>query len=175
MIRRPPRSTLFPYTTLFRSRSARAWFRFRRETRYLTVFRSERPRASSASALSRPPPWRARADRPDDRRERLGGRCRNPGRPEVLRLGRGAWDVRDHVRDGPEHALRRLDLPDPGRGNPEATPRRPRGLRCPGGEDRDALLRGNRSDRREGASGHHIPPRRGPGHGGDGRGAPRAG
>src|SRR2546429_2992408 len=25
MIRRPPRSTLFPYTTLFRSRSASAW------------------------------------------------------------------------------------------------------------------------------------------------------
>src|SRR6266513_5202446 len=25
MIRRPPRSTLFPYTTLFRSRSARSW------------------------------------------------------------------------------------------------------------------------------------------------------
>src|SRR2546426_5298433 len=25
MIRRPPRSTLFPYTTLFRSPSARAW------------------------------------------------------------------------------------------------------------------------------------------------------
>src|SRR5258708_9361184 len=25
MIRRPPRSTLFPYTTLFRSRSQRSW------------------------------------------------------------------------------------------------------------------------------------------------------
>src|SRR5260221_3056586 len=25
MIRRPPRSTLFPYTTLFRSRSSRPW------------------------------------------------------------------------------------------------------------------------------------------------------
>src|SRR5947209_15537986 len=34
MIRRPPRSTLFPYTTLFRSRTvgARAWLR-RRPTR----------------------------------------------------------------------------------------------------------------------------------------------
>src|SRR3712207_8802444 len=29
MIRRPPRSTLFPYTTLFRSASARAWWMFR--------------------------------------------------------------------------------------------------------------------------------------------------
>src|SRR5205085_6613570 len=27
MIRRPPRSTLFPYTTLFRSHSANAWWR----------------------------------------------------------------------------------------------------------------------------------------------------
>src|SRR5690242_20950688 len=27
MIRRPPRSTLFPYTTLFRSRAGRAWQR----------------------------------------------------------------------------------------------------------------------------------------------------
>src|SRR2546423_9780781 len=27
MIRRPPRSTLFPYTTLFRSRSSRPWAR----------------------------------------------------------------------------------------------------------------------------------------------------
>src|SRR3989454_6583061 len=30
MIRRPPRSTLFPYTTLFRSRAARALHRLRR-------------------------------------------------------------------------------------------------------------------------------------------------
>src|SRR5438552_14878640 len=29
MIRRPPRSTLFPYTTLFRSRWASAWASFR--------------------------------------------------------------------------------------------------------------------------------------------------
>src|SRR3712207_8716636 len=27
MIRRPPRSTLFPYTTLFRSRTARDWYK----------------------------------------------------------------------------------------------------------------------------------------------------
>src|SRR3712207_7451016 len=32
MIRRPPRSTLFPYTTLFRSRSARCASRTRRES-----------------------------------------------------------------------------------------------------------------------------------------------
>src|SRR5205823_7636104 len=29
MIRRPPRSTLFPYTTLFRSRSRDRWLRFK--------------------------------------------------------------------------------------------------------------------------------------------------
>src|SRR3712207_8714230 len=33
MIRRPPRSTLFPYTTLFRSRGARAVARDRRAAR----------------------------------------------------------------------------------------------------------------------------------------------
>src|SRR6266576_6680580 len=33
MIRRPPPSTLFPYTTLFRSRSRTAWTRFARATR----------------------------------------------------------------------------------------------------------------------------------------------
>src|SRR2546430_4356079 len=32
MIRRPPRSTLFPYTTLFRSGGRRAWGRRRRRT-----------------------------------------------------------------------------------------------------------------------------------------------
>src|SRR3990172_6046506 len=35
MIRRPPRSTLFPYTTLFRSRSARCW-----STASVPIFRS---------------------------------------------------------------------------------------------------------------------------------------
>src|SRR5436309_7799984 len=33
MIRRPPRSTLFPYTTLFRSRSRAAWLLFPPERR----------------------------------------------------------------------------------------------------------------------------------------------
>src|SRR5689334_24706716 len=32
MIRRPPSSTLFPYTTLFRSDNARAWYRRAQET-----------------------------------------------------------------------------------------------------------------------------------------------
>src|SRR6476661_10542426 len=44
MIRRPPRSTLFPYTTLFRSPSGRP----------------ARPRpAAAASRAPRPPPWRS--------------------------------------------------------------------------------------------------------------------
>src|SRR2546430_12653902 len=38
MIRRPPRSTLFPYTTLFRSLSAQAEARrFEREAAYVTL------------------------------------------------------------------------------------------------------------------------------------------
>src|SRR5256885_13056131 len=44
MIRRPPRSTLFPYTTLFRSLSPR---------------RSRRPTRHSASSSSRLPPARS--------------------------------------------------------------------------------------------------------------------
>src|SRR5574340_1614602 len=34
MIRRPPRSTLFPYTTLFRSRRQRRWQRARHRARH---------------------------------------------------------------------------------------------------------------------------------------------
>src|SRR5207249_12139553 len=111
----------------------------RRDTLYLTLFRRGAVRASSASALSRPSPWRARADRPDDRGQRFGGRCRNPGGPEVLRVRWRPRDLRHHVRDGPEHALRRLDLPDSGGGGPKATPRRPRGLRGARRQDGHAL------------------------------------
>src|SRR5258706_1748686 len=39
MIRRPPRSTLFPYTTLFRSDQVAGWFG--RGRRFLTEVRSE--------------------------------------------------------------------------------------------------------------------------------------
>src|SRR3712207_9317308 len=35
MIRRPPRSTLFPYTTLFRSHKACEGFRYKNKTRYM--------------------------------------------------------------------------------------------------------------------------------------------
>src|SRR5262245_15646978 len=67
MIRRPPRSTLFPYTTLFRSRCCEIWCRRRclaararsiaaarsaRGCRFMRAMRSRRsPRFSSASEL----------------------------------------------------------------------------------------------------------------------------
>src|SRR2546427_3892757 len=54
MIRRPPRSTLFPYTTLFRSRRAgRPDHRSR--TSELGVFASRRQRARSAGAADKQP------------------------------------------------------------------------------------------------------------------------
>src|SRR3712207_8369463 len=47
MIRRPPRSTLFPYTTLFRSRPRRRWLR--------CCPMSRRPRMSDRFPGRRPP------------------------------------------------------------------------------------------------------------------------
>src|SRR2546421_7174338 len=41
MIRRPPRSTLFPYTTLFRSHFLRAFERFAQRERFLPLTRGE--------------------------------------------------------------------------------------------------------------------------------------
>src|SRR2546428_1888151 len=40
MIRRPPRSTLFPYTTLFRSQAAALWFENNVLQRYDTPYRN---------------------------------------------------------------------------------------------------------------------------------------
>src|SRR2546430_10635138 len=45
MIRRPPRSTLFPYTTLFRSPKSNAWLRFARR----------RPEARKSMCPAEPP------------------------------------------------------------------------------------------------------------------------
>src|SRR5688572_31794460 len=60
MIRRPPRSTLFPYTTLFRSRVARA------------RGSADRSFGCSSSALAgRPSSSGARADRVDRKSTRL--------------------------------------------------------------------------------------------------------
>src|SRR5258705_10039147 len=44
MIRRPPRSTLFPYTTLFRSREAAAWLSRVTVRVALNILESERAR-----------------------------------------------------------------------------------------------------------------------------------
>src|SRR2546422_2583318 len=66
MIRRPPRSTLFPYTTLFRSNATRRNARRVRRSRggrgvlmqYTTA--SDRPNdAKAASRMSRAPPTRS--------------------------------------------------------------------------------------------------------------------
>src|SRR2546430_4367774 len=50
MIRRPPRSTLFPYTTLFRSPKSNAWLRFARR----------RPEARKSMCPAEPPEIRHR-------------------------------------------------------------------------------------------------------------------
>src|SRR5687768_18095827 len=64
MIRRPPRSTLFPYTTLFRSRSAH---RRRRPARRGRA-RSRRASDRQPGGVVRPPPGRReRADRKSTR------------------------------------------------------------------------------------------------------------
>src|SRR3712207_7624797 len=65
MIRRPPRSTLFPYTTLFRSRR-----RLRRSPRLPRALGRVRARAADLRQADRPPPVRAGHDRRDGARLR---------------------------------------------------------------------------------------------------------
>src|SRR3712207_6938278 len=56
MIRRPPRSTLFPYTTLFRSPSAhQARLRWRQQGRGLVSADASSPTSSAMSAGPAPP------------------------------------------------------------------------------------------------------------------------
>src|SRR5687767_15435480 len=70
MIRRPPRSTLFPYTTLFRSRGRRLTRGYGGRTR-ATLSRSRPPRPRTRSSTAR----RARsASRPRRRAVRLSRR-----------------------------------------------------------------------------------------------------
>src|SRR3712207_8806528 len=57
MIRRPPRSTLFPYTTLFRSRAGRS----RRAGRRVTASRPARPRRETPVTPPVPCPVRRAA------------------------------------------------------------------------------------------------------------------
>src|SRR3712207_8609653 len=74
MIRRPPRSTLFPYTTLFRSRGKSNVPR-----------RGERPKDPRARRAPPPPPWRGRD--PDLHAGRHPGRHEDPD-PRPDRGGR---------------------------------------------------------------------------------------
>src|SRR3712207_7734659 len=75
MIRRPPRSTLFPYTTLFRSRSEhqreaglhRAWVR--EAERRLELRRRGRARGGRGGEMHRRAPHRRPRDVPGDRSE----------------------------------------------------------------------------------------------------------
>src|SRR5438034_5753748 len=69
MIRRPPRSTLFPYTTLFRSPFARRATRKRRERRQDVARHHGRRRPRHDGALSDRRPW-----------HRMGARTRLRGR-----------------------------------------------------------------------------------------------
>src|SRR2546422_2958745 len=58
MIRRPPRSTLFPYTTLFRSKSSNSEFISSRNVRKLKVPRSSESEAPSRKSRQRWCSWR---------------------------------------------------------------------------------------------------------------------
>src|SRR5947207_4509843 len=49
MIRRPPRSTLFPYTTLFRSRHGRGTASSAQSSRWRVVFQRQSRRSCSAT------------------------------------------------------------------------------------------------------------------------------
>src|ERR1051326_8694198 len=68
MIRRPPRSTLFPYTTLFRSVALRTWTRARA------------PAARPSSSVPPPSPARRGGQRVRTASPRLGKACRSWGR-----------------------------------------------------------------------------------------------
>src|SRR6266849_7425090 len=82
MIRRPPRSTLFPYTTLFRSRSRRA------SSRLASIWRpTTRPKSKSGGRSSRPPGSKGSEDhggiaegRTDEPRDSDIGGFAGPGR-----------------------------------------------------------------------------------------------
>src|SRR5687767_15900922 len=97
MIRRPPRSTLFPYTTLFRSLPRLAWRHVRNRRTVLQVAGSQR----------RPGPAPERDAAPAERpRARLGGGRVLPGpRPgrlvEGVALQRGPAPGLGRRRGGP--------------------------------------------------------------------------
>src|SRR6266446_2291194 len=102
MIRRPPRSTLFPYTTLFRSRAARRRDRLRllrghADAGTARVLLQERPARSRYPALPGSGAEGERGPRPEHR----PGALRNPhGRRHPARRG----PPRPGHRHGPVHA-----------------------------------------------------------------------
>src|SRR2546425_12773712 len=92
MIRRPPRSTLFPYTTLFRSLPGEA---------------AVLPRGARAVRLAEPADLYA-PDRPARRRGEAhrqgrghgGGLPRRRGRPDAVKIGRAACRERGEISVG---------------------------------------------------------------------------
>src|SRR5256886_16756714 len=104
MIRRPPRSTLFPYTTLFRSRGGTGLDRKAREGRRLHGPR----RVEAAEAGGREAPARGlQGDRAEGRPP--AGLRRVPGRPAGGRGAQRYGDADRELRD-------RDDLPPGGTG-----------------------------------------------------------
>src|SRR3712207_8176909 len=71
MIRRPPRSTLFPYTTLFRSRPARACGRW---TARRAIRASPGPRRAATTTAAAPGRPRARSRRSEEHTSELQSR-----------------------------------------------------------------------------------------------------
>src|SRR5260221_8662119 len=65
MIRRPPRSTLFPYTTLFRSSSTSGWTSARRRGPCSPASTGSGPRAKSSAA------WPSRRRRSEEHTSEL--------------------------------------------------------------------------------------------------------
>src|SRR6267143_2987704 len=109
MIRRPPRSTLFPYTTLFRSLEADRRARSRRP--------EDRARRNLQVVRPRPSELRGHVDVRDVRPGR-GGRlaprgpdllaqCRRSGRRVDKRIRRNVPADRPELEDAPAHAQAR--------------------------------------------------------------------
>src|SRR5258706_3627332 len=149
MIRRPPRSTLFPYTTLFRSRRPRdrahrsiRWSVSRATWRDLTGERRSARRSQDPAALAAPEAgWDRGADprnEPESRRRRdrdvyrathiRKWRARNSSGPRSPYGWRPRVGRRSHCQPGPRRPARTLRTDDPRRGLARAGgPETPRG------------------------------------------------
>src|SRR5258708_29461985 len=102
MIRRPPRSTLFPYTTLFRSRSSDGW-----RAGHLTP-RSERARARGSRGAPVQVLWRARTAASDDRSEEHTSELQSPDHLVCRLLLEKKKSVRSKTPDTRSHLCTRL-------------------------------------------------------------------